>query len=96
MFVFSAEGAVQNSPLHCRPYFIFLLPVGHHLALFRMLILNLFSFCRLLTAVFGDLRVGDFFLALLIDSVLLVVVFTLINTFICGRLCYTYMRIIFV
>jgi hypothetical protein len=33
---------------------------------------------------------------LLIDSVLLVVVFTLINTFICGRLCYTYMRIIFV
>ena len=23
MFVFSAEGAVQNSPLHCRPYLIY-------------------------------------------------------------------------
>jgi len=73
-----------------------LLPVGHHLTLFLKLILNLFSFFRLLTATFGDLRVGDFFLALLIHSVLLVVVFTLTNTFICGKQCYAYMRIIFV
>jgi len=72
-----------------------LLPVGHHLALFLKLILNLFCFFRLLTVRFGDLRVGDFFLALLIDSVLLVVVFTLISTFICGKQCYTYIRIIF-
>ena len=55
-----------------------------------------YFFFRLYTPTYGNLRVGDFFVLLLEDSVLHVVLYTLIHTLACGKQCYIIIIIFFI